>query len=140
LGQSVWYDNLSRDILNSGELKSLIETGVSGLTSNPTIFKNAIADSSSYDDEMRPLDKEGVGTEDLCEELMVHDVGNAADLLKDIYLQANGGDGHASIEVSPFLAADTDQTIEAAKRLWGKLQRPNIMIKIPATPECIPSI
>jgi transaldolase len=140
VGQSVWYDNLSRDILKSGELKSLIETGVSGLTSNPTIFKNAIADSASYDDEMGPLVKKGVSTDDICEELMVHDVGNAADLLLDIHKKANAGDGHASIEVSPFLAADAAGTVEAAKRIWGKLNRPNIMIKIPATPECLPAI
>lgn len=140
IGQSVWYDNLSRDILQSGELKSLINTGVSGLTSNPTIFKNAIADSSSYDSEMGPLVKKGLSTDDLCEELMISDVGNAADLLLDIYKRANAGDGHASIEVSPFLARDTQGTIEAAKRLWSKLNRPNIMIKIPATPEGLPAI
>lgn len=140
LGQSIWYDNLSRDVLNSGELKSLIENGVSGLTSNPTIFKNAIADSSSYDEEMRPLVKQGLSTEDICEELMVKDVGMAADLLDGIYQAANGGDGHASIEVSPFLAHDTQGTINAAKRLWKKLNRPNIMIKIPATPAGIPAI
>ncbi|MCO6429575.1 MAG: transaldolase [Deltaproteobacteria bacterium] len=140
LGQSIWYDNLSRDVLNSGELKSLIDSGVSGLTSNPTIFKNAIADSNSYDDEMRELVKQGLSTDDICEELMVRDVGMAADLLRPIYDQTNGGDGHASIEVSPFLARDTAGTIEAAKRLWKKLNRPNIMIKIPATPEGIPAI
>ena len=140
LGQSVWYDNLSRDILKSGELKSLIDAGVSGLTSNPTIFKNAIADSSSYDEEMKPLVKKGVSTEDICEELMVHDVGNAADLLKATYDKTNAGDGFASIEVSPFLSADTEGTVTAAKRLWSKLNRPNIMIKIPATPEGLPAI
>jgi transaldolase len=140
LGQSVWYDNLSRDILKSGELKSLIDAGVSGLTSNPTIFRNAIADSASYDDAMRPLVKKGLSTDDVCEELMVEDVGNAADLLRPIYNRTNGADGHASIEVSPFLAHDTNGTIEAAKRLWSKLNRPNIMIKIPATKEGLPAI
>ena len=139
-GQSVWYDNLSRDILESGELKSLIDSGVSGLTSNPTIFKNAIADSSSYDSDMAPLVHKGLSTEDICEELMLADVGNAADLLLDIYKKANGGDGHASIEVSPFLAHDTAATVDAAKRLWAKLARPNIMIKIPATAEGLPAI
>lgn len=140
LGQSIWYDNLSRDVLNSGELKSLIESGVSGLTSNPTIFRNAIADSNSYDDEMRQLVKQGLSTDDICEELMVKDVGMAADLLRPIFDKTNGGDGHASIEVSPFLARDTAGTMTAAKRLWKKLNRPNIMIKIPATPEGIPAI
>lgn len=140
VGQSVWYDNLSRDILKSGELKDLIDSGVSGLTSNPTIFKNAIADSASYDAEMGPMVKKGLSTDDVCEELMIQDVGSAADLLLDIYNKANAGDGHASIEVSPFLAADAKGTVEAAKRIWKKLNRPNIMIKIPATPECIPAI
>jgi transaldolase len=140
LGQSVWYDNLSRDVLRSGELKGLIEQGVSGLTSNPTIFKQAIADTSNYDDDMRnPANKE-LSTEELCEELMVQDVAAAADLLRPIYDATGAGDGYASIEVSPNLADSASKTIEAAERLWSKLNRPNIMIKIPATPECISAI
>lgn len=140
LGQSVWYDNLSRDVLRSGELKGLIEQGVSGLTSNPTIFKQAIADTSNYDEEMRNPSMKGLSTEALCEELMVHDVAAAADLLRPIYDSTGAGDGYASIEVSPHLADSASKTIEAAERLWSKLNRPNIMIKIPATPECIPAI
>ena len=140
LGQSVWYDNLSRDVLRSGELQSLIDQGVSGLTSNPTIFKQAIADTTNYDDDMRSESLRGLSTEDLCEELMVKDVAAAADLLLPIYKATNAGDGYASIEVSPYLAADAKGTVEAALRLWKKLNRPNIMIKIPATPECIPAI
>jgi len=140
LGQSVWYDNLSRDVLRSGELTSLIEQGVSGLTSNPTIFKQAIADTTNYDDDMRSTALKGLSTEDLCEELMVKDVAAAADLLRPIYDSTNAGDGYASIEVSPYLAADAKGTVDAALRLWKKLSRPNIMIKIPATPECIPAI
>lgn len=140
LGQSVWYDNLSRDVLRSGQLKELIEQGVSGLTSNPTIFKQAIADTNNYDDDMRSKELKGLSTELLCEELMLRDVAAAADLLRPTYDATGGGDGYASIEVSPYLAADCQGTIEAAVRLWGKLNRPNIMIKIPATSEGVPAI
>jgi transaldolase len=140
LGQSVWYDNLSRDVLRSGELKTLIDQGVSGLTSNPTIFKQAIADTSNYDDDMRSGELKNLSTEALCEELMLRDVAAAADLLRPVYDQTGAGDGYASIEVSPYLAADRAGTVEAAVRLWKKLNRPNVMIKIPATPECIPAI
>lgn len=140
LGQSVWYDNLSRDVLRSGELKTLIDQGVSGLTSNPTIFKQAIADTANYDDDMRSAELKDLNDEALCEELMLRDVAAAADLLRPIYDATGAGDGYASIEVSPYLAADGKGTVEAALRLWKKLNRPNIMIKIPATPECIPAI
>lgn len=140
LGQSVWYDNLSRDVLNSGELKSLIDTGVSGLTSNPTIFKNAIADSALYDEEMKKAAAQGLDTEGICEELMIEDVRRAAGLLRPVFDATNGGDGYASIEVSPYLARETQKSIEAAKRIWGKLNLPNIMIKIPGTKEGLPAI
>jgi len=140
IGQSVWYDNLSRDVLKSGELAGLIASGVSGLTSNPTIFKNAIADTSNYDNDMKPLAQKGSDAETICEELMLADVGAAADLLRGVYDGTKGADGYASIEVSPFLANDTAKTVEAAKRLWARLKRPNIMIKIPATPEGLPAI
>lgn len=140
LGQSIWYDNLSRDVLKSGELKSLIDTGVSGLTSNPTIFRNSIADSNDYDAAMKPLAQKGLSTDDICEELMCEDVAAAADLLLPIYKSTNGGDGYASIEISPFLARDGKASIEAAKKLWKKLNRPNIMIKIPGTNESLPAV
>jgi transaldolase len=140
LGQSVWYDNLSRDVLRSGELESLIAQGVSGLTSNPTIFKQAIADTNNYDEDMKQPELKNLSTEALSEELMVRDVAAAADLLRPIYDATGAGDGYASIEVSPYLAADGKGTVDAAVRLWKKLGRPNIMIKIPATPECIPAI
>jgi transaldolase len=140
LGQSVWYDNLSRDVLKSGELSSLIASGVSGLTSNPTIFKQAIADTNNYDEDMRSVALKGLSSEALCEELMIKDVAAAADLLRATYDATGAGDGFASIEVSPYLAADGAGTVAAAERLWAKLNRPNVMIKIPATPECIPAI
>ena len=92
LGQSVWYDNLSRDVLRSGELKGLIDQGVSGLISNPTIFKQAIADTNNYDDDMRSVELKGLSTEDLCEELMLRDVAAAADLLRPIYDITGAGD------------------------------------------------
>lgn len=140
VGQSVWYDNLSRDVLGSGELKRLIDNGVSGLTSNPTIFKKAIADSSDYDSDIRALQGKNLSVDDLCEELMVQDVTAAADLLTPTFERTKGADGYASIEVSPFLARDAAQTITAARRLWKKVNRPNAMIKIPGTEECLPAI
>jgi transaldolase len=140
VGQSVWYDNLSRDVLRSGELDSLIKHGVSGLTSNPTIFKQAIADTNNYDSDMRSDALRALSNDALCEELMLVDVAAAADLLKKVYDETNGADGYASIEVAPDLASDNEGTISAAVRLWDKLNRPNVMIKIPATPECIPAI
>jgi transaldolase len=140
LGQSIWYDNLSRDVLQSGELRNLIDQGVSGLTSNPTIFKQAIADTTNYDDEMRSSAVKALDTESMCEELMLADVAAAADLLRPVYDATAGRDGFASIEVSPYLASDAQGTVAAAQRLWKKLNRPNIMVKVPATPECIPAI
>ena len=136
----MWYDNLSRDVLRSGELKSLIDQGVSGLTSNPTIFKQAIADTSNYDQDMKSAELKDLSAEALCEELMIKDVAAAADLLRPIYDATAAGDGFASIEVSPYLAGDAKGTVIAAQRIWKKLNRPNVMIKIPATPECIPAI
>jgi transaldolase len=140
LGQSVWYDNLSRDVLRSGELKGLVAAGVLGLTSNPSIFKKAIADSHDYDAAMAPLAKKELNSEQITEELMCEDVAAAADLLRPIYEASHGEDGCASIEVSPNLAADAAGTVEAARRIWKKLARPNIMVKIPGTKECIPAI
>lgn len=140
IGQSIWYDNLSREVLRSGELRKIIETGVSGLTSNPTIFKKAIADTSDYDSDMRTLAIRGLDTEAICEELMIGDVGAAADLLRPVFDKTRGDDGYASIEVSPYLAQSTAETVRTAERLWSRLARPNIMIKIPATAEGIPAI
>lgn len=139
-GQAIWFDNLSRELLRTGELKELIASGVEGLTSNPTIFKKAIADSSNYDAELKKLSHSGLGVEGICEELMLQDVAAAADLLKSVFQQTGGSEGYASIEVSPTLADDTEGTVKAAKRIWEKLARPNIMIKVPATPAGIPAI
>ena len=140
VGQSVWYDNLSRDVVRSGTLQKFIAQGVSGLTSNPTIFKKSIADSTDYDADVAALFGKGATADQLCEDLMLQDVAAASDILKPIFDASNGTDGHASIEVSPFLARDAKTTIEAAERLWSKLKRPNGMIKIPGTPESLPAI
>lgn len=140
IGQSVWYDNLSRNILDSGELARLVSYGVSGLTSNPTIFKAAIADSSFYDSDIKELAQRGLNDEQLCEELMCRDVGAAADLLHDCFKSSQAKDGFASIEVSPFLANNTSATIDSGRKIWHKLSRPNIMIKVPATKEGLPAI
>jgi len=140
LGQSIWYDNLSRDLLTSGDIGRLIESGVSGLTSNPTIFKKAIADTNLYDSDIRNLSKKNLSHEDICEQLFIEDVGAVADLLKPVYEKTGGQDGFASIEVSPLIASDTTHTIEVARRLWSRLNRPNIMVKVPATKEGIPAI
>ena len=140
LGQSVWYDNVSRKILQNGELKRLIDSGVSGLTSNPTIFKQAIADSSDYDDDVRRLSGSAMNAEAICLQLMMEDVGQAADLLRPVYDATKGADGFASIEVSPLLARDAQSTIEEARRIWREMKRPNLMVKVPATKEGLPAV
>ena len=140
-GQSFWYDNMSRHLISSGELARLVsEDGLRGMTSNPTIFEKAISKSSDYDAEMTELVHRDFSPFEICEELMVTDIRNAADLLRPVYEESKGRDGFISLEVSPKLANDTEGTIEAALRLNGKLNRPNVMIKIPATPAGIPAI
>lgn len=140
LGQSIWYDNLSRDVLKSGELKSIIESGVRGLTSNPAIFKKAIADSTDYDSAILTLNKKITDIDSLTETMMMEDVAMAADMLRPLYDSSGGVDGCASIELSPYLARDTAKSIEQGRRLWKELNRPNIMIKVPATDEGMPVI
>ena len=140
LGQSIWYDNLRRGLLVSGEIAELIKTGVTGLTSNPTIFEKAISESSDYDEALMALAMKGHTAEEAFEELAVTDIRNVADLLRQVYDDTNGIDGYASLEVSPSLAHDTDATVVEALRLFAKLDRPNVMVKVPATPEGIPAI
>ena len=141
LGTSVWYDNISRDLLNNGELKRLVaEWGVRGLTSNPTIFDNAISNSEVYDAQINSLKGKGLSTDQVFEELAVQDIAAAADLLRPVYESSQGNDGFCSIEVSPMLARDAEGTIAEAKRLFQRLERPNIMIKIPGTEEGLPAI
>ncbi|MCA9896698.1 MAG: bifunctional transaldolase/phosoglucose isomerase [Ardenticatenaceae bacterium] len=140
LGQSVWYDNISRDLLASGAMQTLIDDGVVGVTSNPSIFEKAIAKSSDYDGAIRELAQAGKSTNDIYEAMALEDIGAAADLFRPVYEKTGGVDGYISLEVSPTLARDTKGTIAEARRLFAALNRPNIMIKVPATPEGIPAI
>ena len=140
LGQSIWYDNVRRGLLTSGELAHLIETGVTGLTSNPTIFEKAISGSSDYDEALLALAMEGRSAEEAFESMALEDIRAVADLLRPVYDATNGVDGYASLEVSPTLAHDTDGTVAEALRLFAELDRPNVMVKVPATPEGIPAV
>jgi len=140
LGQSIWYDNIRRGLIKSGELASLIDLGVSGVTSNPTIFEKAIAGSTDYDETLLELAKSNMSTQELFEAFAIEDIRAAADLLRPIYDRTGGDDGYASLEVSPTLAHDTEGTIAEAERLFAALDRPNVMVKVPATPEGIPAI
>ena len=140
LGQSIWYDNIRRGLLDSGELKRLIEMGVTGLTSNPTIFEKAIAGSTDYDEALTELARSDKSVDESYEALVIEDIRNTADLLRPIYDRTNGVDGYASLEVSPKLAHDTAGTTAEARRLFGALDKPNVMIKVPATAEGIPAV
>jgi transaldolase len=142
LGQSLWLDNITRDLLNNGTLARYINSGLSvtGLTSNPTIFDHAISKSASYDADVSSLAKKGLSVEDLFFELAIADLARAADLFKPIYERTATVDGFVSLEVSPLLAYDTAQTLAAARMLHAKAARPNLFIKIPGTREGIPAI
>jgi transaldolase len=140
-GQSPWYDNITRALVRGGGLQQLIdEDGIRGVTSNPTIFEKAIGNGEGYDHDLLALHKQGVGSEDAFWALAVDDIGGGADLLRPIYDRTDRSDGFISIEVSPLLAHDTEKTIEQAGSVFGRLDRPNILIKIPATLEGIPAI
>jgi transaldolase len=141
LGQSLWLDNITRNLLRTGGLRRYIdEFSITGLTSNPTIFDHAIKNSSDYDDAIRSKIAQGESTEKLFFGLALDDLTEAADLFRPIYDRTSGVDGWVSLEVSPLLAHDTASTLAAAKDLHTQAQRPNIMIKIPGTPEGLPAI
>jgi transaldolase len=141
LGQSLWYDNIQRKLLETGKLKSLIEAGdVRGVTSNPTIFQNAIAKTNDYDAALIPLAKEGWDAEKIFWQLAIEDIQQACDLFRPLYDKVKGGDGYVSLEVSPYLANDTEGTVKQAKELWARVNRPNLMVKIPATKAGISAI
>jgi transaldolase len=141
LGQSLWLDNITRDLLHSGTLERYIaELSVTGLTSNPTIFNEAIKNSAAYDDTIRAKVEEGKSGEELFFELAIEDLTAAADLFRPIYDRTNGVDGWVSLEVSPLLAYDTASTLAAAKDLFAQAARPNLFIKIPGTKEGLPAI
>src|SRR5574342_1437883 len=141
LGQSLWLDNITHDLLDSGILKRYIdELSVTGLTSNPTIFDHAIKHSTAYDAAIRKKLDKGESGEDLFFELALEDLTRAADLFRPIYDRTNGADGWVSLEVSPLLAHDTARTLAAAKELHARAGRPNLLIKIPGTKEGLPAI
>lgn len=140
-GQSVWYDNIERRLLKNGELAGMIQRGeIRGVTSNPTIFMNAITKSQDYDDSLLPMAGSTLSDEEVFFNLAIQDIQAAADLFQPLYQQTNGGDGYVSLEVSPLLAHDTAATLAQAKQLWQRVNRPNLMIKIPATKAGIPAI
>ncbi len=141
LGQSIWMDFIRRGIISSGQLKRLIEEdGVSGVTSNPSIFEKAIGEGQDYDESIRAMTLEGKSADEVYQALTVEDIQMVADLLRPTYDATEGRDGFVSLEVSPTLAEDTKGTIEEAHRLWSLVQRPNVMIKVPATRAGLPAI
>ncbi|MCA9932139.1 MAG: transaldolase [Anaerolineales bacterium] len=141
-GQSFWYDNIRRKFLQDGTLKNLIDNdGLRGMTSNPAIFEKAINGSDDYDAQMKALVDDGVtDAPAIYEALAIADIQAACDLFADLYELSNGGDGFVSLEVSLYLARDTEGTVAEAKRLFTAVNRPNLMIKVPATPEGIPAV
>jgi transaldolase / glucose-6-phosphate isomerase len=141
LGQSLWYDNIQRKILENGEFKAMIERGdIRGVTSNPTIFNNAIAKTNDYDSALTPLAWSGWDAEKIFWQLAIEDIKAACDAFAPLYEESNGGDGYVSIEVSPDVAHDTEATTAQAQQLWARIKRPNLMVKIPATKAGIPAI
>jgi transaldolase len=133
-GQSIWLDFIDRNIIASGKLKELIDVdGICGVTSNPAIFEKAITGSSDYDDEIRTLSDSDKSNEEIIFGLAITDIKNATDVFRGVFDKANGGDGFVSLEVSPFLALDSEGTIKQAEELWKAVDRKNVMIKIPGT-------
>jgi transaldolase len=141
LGQSIWIDYIRRELIVSGELRRLVEKdGLRGLTSNPSIFEKAIAESHIYDYDIHNLSLQKKDVKAIYETLSQLDVQNAADEFRNLYEKTDGKNGYVSLEVNPHLAHDTKGTIEEARRLWKALNRPNVLIKVPATSDCLPAI
>ncbi len=141
LGQSLWSDNIQRKLLESGELKAMIDRGdIRGVTSNPTIFNNAIAKSTDYDSALKSLAWAGWDAEKIFWQLAIEDIRDACDAFAPLYEETNGGDGYVSLEVSPNIANDTEATVAQVEQLWARVRRPNLMVKIPATKAGIPAI
>lgn len=139
-GQAVWLDYIRRSFTRTGKLRELVHQGLRGVTSNPTIFDKAIRESDDYDKEIHQLIDEGQSVSEIYETLVLTDIREAADDLTEVYRQTDGSDGFVSLEVDPTLAHDTETTISEAKRLFAAVGRPNLMIKIPSTPEGMPAI
>jgi len=140
-GQSIWMDNLSRDIIQSGELKNLVENqGISGITSNPSIFEKAMVGNVIYDQDIEAGIRKGLSTQEIYESLAFEDIRNACDILRPVYEATDGLDGYVSIEVPPTIAHDTQKTIEEARRYFQEVGRENLMIKIPGTEAGLPAV
>ena len=140
-GQSYWIDNLTRNMITDGELQRRVtEEGCRGVTSNPAIFYNAISSSRDYDAQIAELVQQHWPLQQIYEELVVTDVRNACDILRKVYDESEAHDGFVSLEVSPHLAHQTDASLDEARRLWHKVDRPNLLIKIPGTSEGVPAI
>jgi transaldolase/glucose-6-phosphate isomerase len=140
-GQSVWLDFIRRNLITSGELKRLIDNdGLRGVTSNPSIFEKAITGSTDYSDFLEQLHKQNLSAKDIFERIAIRDIQDSADMLRPVYQSTNRRDGYVSMEVSPTLARDTQGTIAEARRLWKALNRENVMIKVPGTPEGVPAV
>jgi transaldolase/glucose-6-phosphate isomerase len=141
-GQSVWLDYIRRSLIDSGELKRLVdEDGVRGVTSNPSIFEKAITGSNDYTEALQALQKQpGLDAKGMYEIIAIRDIQDAADVLRTVYDESHGTDGFVSLEVSPTLARDTQGTIDEARRLWQSVNRPNLMVKVPGTAEGVPAI
>lgn len=140
-GQSLWLDYIRRDFIMNGELHRLIvEDGVRGITSNPSIFEKAVVDSREYDEAIRSMANTGMNVRAIYDAISRRDVQMAADEFRPVYDRTAGKDGYVSLEVSPLLAHDTDGTIEEARRLWSSLDRPNVLIKVPGTIEGLPAV
>lgn len=140
IGQSIWSDYIRRSFIAEGDLQRLVDKGVLGVTSNPSIFEKAITGSDDYDDALRDLVRQGKSSEEIYEALALEDIRRAADVLKSVYDETSGHDGYVSLEVSPTLAHETEATIAEARRFFKAVNRPNVMIKVPATPEGLPAI
>jgi transaldolase len=141
IGQSIWLDYIDRSLFSDGSLQDLISSdGLAGITSNPAIFEKAIAESDHYTDAIAQLARQKLDVEEVYERIVIEDVQNAADLLAPVYEETDRRDGYVSLEVSPLLADGTDATVIEARRLWAKVSRPNLMIKVPATRAGIPAV
>lgn len=140
LGQSLWLDYIHRDLIQSGKLEDLIEQGVRGMTSNPSIFDKAIANSGSYDDALARLASEGKNVKEIYDALVIRDIQDACDLMRPVFDRTQGADGFVSLEVDPELAHDTQGTLNDVRRYSRAVDRPNLLIKIPGTKEGIPAI
>ena len=142
LGQSIWYDNISRGVIRRGELKKMVDQGLSGVTSNPTIFDKAISGSNDYDDQIREIVEADprIDAAEIIKALMVRDIQMACDVLKAAFDRTRGRDGYISIEVTPSKARETQATMEEVRELWARINRTNLMVKIPATKEGLPAI